>query len=316
MLKIKKILYPTDFSEPSDQAFAAAVFLAERYGAELHMLHVLALHAADPNDPEHSLPGLDDVYEQLSSAADVRMRTAGETHASTIELHQSQVRGLSAAAGILDYAEDQDIDLIAMGTHGRRGLRRFIMGSVAEEVVRLARCPVLTTRGEDGQKAPERFNRILVPIDFSAHSRAALDNAKRLAADYGAQIALLHVVEEVVYPDFYYPVSAIGTIQAESLREEAKRRLDKMRDELGPSATAHVSIGRASFEIAQFAAENGNDLIVIATHGLTGIESALLGSVAGRVTRMAPCSVLSIRSFGKSLLAEPNEAEAEAVTVP
>jgi nucleotide-binding universal stress UspA family protein len=315
MLKIKKILYPTDFSGPSDQAFAAAVFLAERYGAELHMLHVLALHAADPNDPEHSLPGLDDVYEQLSGAADARMRTAGETHASTIEIHQSQSRGLSAAAGVLDYAQDQDVDLIVMGTHGRRGLRRFIMGSVAEEVVRLARCPVLTTRGEDGKKAPERFDRILVPIDFTTHSRVALDNAKRLAADYGAHVTLLHVVEEVVYPDFYYPVSAMKTIQAESLREEAKRRLDKMLDELGPGATAHVSIGRAWHEIAEFAAEDGTDLIVIATHGLTGIESAILGSVAGRVTRMAPCSVLSIRSFGKSLLAEPDESEAEAVTV-
>ena len=316
MLKLRKILYPTDFSEPSDQAFAAAVFLAERYGAELHMLHVLALHAADPNDPEHTLPGLDDVYTQLSSAADARMRAAGEAHASTIELHQSQVRGLSAAAGILDYAEEQDIDLIVMGTHGRRGLRRFIMGSVAEEVVRLARCPVLTTRGDEESRAPERFDRILVPIDFSAHSKAALDNAKRLAADYGAHISLLHVVEEVVYPDFYYPVSASGTIQAENLREEAKRRLDQMRDDLGPDATAHVSIGRASHEIAQFAAEDGTDLIVIATHGLTGVESALLGSVAGRVTRMAPCSVLSIRSFGKSLIEEPNEAEADAVTVP
>jgi nucleotide-binding universal stress UspA family protein len=316
MLKLRKILYPTDFSEPSDQAFAAAVFLAERYGAELHMLHVLALHAADPNDPEHTLPGLDDVYTQLSSAADARMRAVGEAHASTIELHQSQVRGLSAAAGILDYAEEQDIDLIVMGTHGRRGLRRFIMGSVAEEVVRLARCPVLTTRGDEESRAPERFDRILVPIDFSAHSKAALDNAKRLASDYGAHISLLHVVEEVVYPDFYYPVSASGTIQAESLREEAKRRLDQMRDELGPDATAHVSIGRASHEIAEFAAEDGTDLIVIATHGLTGVESALLGSVAGRVTRMAPCSVLSIRSFGKSLIEEPNEAETEAATVP
>jgi nucleotide-binding universal stress UspA family protein len=316
MLKIKKILYPTDFSEPSDQAFAAAVFLAERYGAELHMLHVLALHAADPSDPEHTLPGLDDVYEQLSSAADVRMRTAGETHASAIELHQSQTRGLSAAAGILDYAETQEIDLIVMGTHGRRGLRRFIMGSVAEEVVRLARCPVLTMRGDEDTKAPERFERILVPLDFSQHSRVALDNAKRLAADYGAQITLLHVVEEVVYPDFYYPVSATGTMQTEALREEAKRRLDQMRDEIGPGATAHVSIGRASHEIAEFAANHDIDLIVIATHGLTGVESALLGTVAGRVTRMAPCSVLSIRSFGKSLIAEPNETEAEAVAVP
>lgn len=316
MLKIKKILYPTDFSEPSSQAFATAVFLAERYGAELHMLHVLALHAADPNDPEHSLPGLDDVYEQLSHAADARMREAGKSHASSIELHQSQVRGLSAAAGILDYAEDQDIDIIVMGTHGRRGLRRFIMGSVAEEVVRLARCPVLTTRGEEGAAAPERFERVLVPIDFSEHSRAALRNAKLLAADYGAHITLLHVVEEVVYPDFYYPVSATGTLQAESLREEAKRRLDQMQKELGPDCTVHVSIGRAAHEIAQFAEEDRSDLIVIATHGLTGVESALLGSVAGRVTRMAPCSVLSIRSFGKSLIEDPNSVEAEAVVVP
>ena len=315
MLKIRKILYPTDFSEPSQQAFAAAVFLAERYGAELHMLHVLALHAADPADPEHTLPGVDEVYEQLSSAADARMRAAGETHASTIELHQSQVRGISAAAGILEYAEQNDIDIIVMGTHGRRGLRRFIMGSVAEEVVRLAGCPVLTTRAEEGATTLERFDHILVPIDFSEYSRVALDNAARLAADYGAHISLLHVVEEVVYPDFYYPVSAAGTIQVETLREEAQRRLDEMRSRLGPDTTTHVSIGRAAQEIAQFATDHDTDLIVIATHGLTGVESALLGSVAGRVTRMAPCSVLSIRSFGKSLLAGTNTSAAEAASV-
>ncbi len=316
MLKIKRLLYPTDFSGPSEHAFTAAVFLAERYGAELHALHVLALHAADPNDPDHELPGMEEVYEQLSRAADARLRAIGEAHSSDIRIHQAQERGISAATGILDYAQDHDIDLIVMGTHGRRGLRRFVMGSVAEEVVRLARCPVLTVRQTEAKKTLERFNRIIVPIDFSRYSRVALAHAVELARDYDAKLELLHVIEEVIYPDFYYPVSATETIRAQELREEAARRLATLGEEIeGLTTGVQVSIGRAAQEIVDFADEEGADLIVIATHGLTGLESALIGSVAARVIRGAHCSVLTVKPLAKSLVdAEAVAAEGAAAS--
>lgn len=297
MLKIRKVLFPTDFSECSNHAFPYALQLAERYGAELHMLHALALHAADPADPTHRFPEVEEVQ-------------AGDDGGGVRVFHVQQ-RGFSAAAVILDYAADHDVDLVVMGTHGRRGLRRFVMGSVAEEVIRFASSAVLSVRKPAeaaGKDEPEagRPRRILAPIDFSAHSRTAFVHARELAAAFDAELLLLHVVHEIVYPDFYFPGSAAASLDSQHLRQEAVRRLEMLLEEgEGPPVKVEVAatVGPAAQEIVRFTREREADLIVIASHGLTGILEVLLGSVTERVVRLAPCSVLTLKAGGKSLLA-------------
>src|SRR5690606_34769986 len=115
--------------------------------------------------------------------------------ARDVVVKRAVVRDVAAAPAILQYARDQEMDLVVMGTHGRRGLRRLFLGSVAEEVVRLSVCPVLTVHAGP-IRSEALFGDILVPIDFSPHSKAALRAAASLAPELGASLDLLHVVEE------------------------------------------------------------------------------------------------------------------------
>lgn len=307
MLNVRRILYPTDFSETAKQALNHALFLAEQFEAELHMLHAVILHESDPSDPEHHFPEPSDILGQLFEIADTEMAQIVEANkAKTFTLKEVKIRGYSAGEVILDYAGENDIDLIVMGTHGRRGPARMFLGSVAEEVVRRADCPVLTLRNREEAHGGEAMERILVPIDFSEHSKQALSYAREIAALYGGRLQLLHAIEEPVYPYFYVPAGGFSVSkQLEELREKTDTALDRLLDEsTGPEVPfdKYVVTGRPAVEIARFAEEEASDMIVIATHGLSGLERLLLGSTAEHIVRLAPCPVFTVKSYGKALI--------------
>lgn len=296
MVDIKKIVYATDFSKCSENAFPIAVRLAAGHDAELHMLHAIVLHADDPHDPAHHFPEPEELYERMRSSAEKRMATAAESEEMpALKIVRAQVRGISPAPVILEYAEEQRADLIVMGTHGRRGLRHLLLGSVAEEVVRLADCPVLTVR-EDAESATA-FERILVPMDYSRSSEVALRYAREIAATEGAGLHLLHVLEVGTYPDFYFPVQASQMFDMPELKEKALQHLRDRLEREGPAVPAevHVELGHPAQNIVEYAERLEIDLIVLASHGRTGLERALLGSVAEGVTRRAKCPVLIVK---------------------
>ena len=307
MLTIDRILYPTDFSRCSSHALPHTLHLAKRCEAELHLLHALVLHEADPSNAAHPLPHMEELYGALEEQAHRQMDATVAEHGKGFTIKRAQVRGVSAAGVILDDAGENELDLIAVGTHGRRGIRRLLLGSVAEEVVRLAPCPVLTVPERElrvGLSA-DSVERIVVPVDFSDHARLALNYANALAAFYRARLSVLHVVDEVVYPDFYPPVIPSGGLIAEELREQSETRLGKLVAEIdGAESRSEVFVraGRAAPVIGDFAGEQEADLIVIASHGLTGISHMLLGSVTEQVIRRAACPVFTVKSFGKKLL--------------
>ncbi len=154
-MQLKKILMPTDFSACANAALAHAVDLAEQFDAELHLLHVVVLHQDDPHSPGHSFPGLEELHQRMEEAASSEMkRSVDERRAAGLKIVEAQTRHIAAAPAILDYAAREDVDLIVLGTHGRRGLRRFLLGSVTEEVVRSASCPVLTYRQDKEHNLP------------------------------------------------------------------------------------------------------------------------------------------------------------------
>jgi nucleotide-binding universal stress UspA family protein len=303
MLRIKKILYPTDFSRCAGHALPHTLHLAETYGAEVHLLHALVLHEADPGNLSHRLPDMEDLYLALEEHADTQMKTAIEDHGRAgFTIKSAQVRAISAAGAILDYATENEIDVVVMGTHGRRGLRRLLLGSVAEEVVRLAPCPVLTVPEREERASPDHIERIVVPVDFSEHAGLALEYAVRLGEAYGANLHLLHVVDEVIYPDFYPPVIPSGGSITEELRDQSLERMKALLSSFeDTNATVHVRAGRAAPEIADFAENKDADLVVIASHGLTGISHVLLGSVTEQLIRRAPCPVFTVKGFGRKL---------------
>jgi nucleotide-binding universal stress UspA family protein len=299
MLKFKKILFPTDFSSCADQAFSHAVYLAREYKAELHMLHASMLFTAD------YFGYMQDVYLKLRQLAMEHIASVIESHkAEDLKIEKVEKPAASPASFILEYAEENDIDLIIMGTHGRRGFGHLFLGSIAEEVVRLAPCPVFTVREREEPMAAAKLSRILVPIDFSEHSRKALSHAKEIASTYGARLQLLHVIEEPIYPAFYMAFGIYNPSFLPDLEEESRKELRKLLEESeGPKVEAdiYVTHGRAAFGIIRFAETNGTDLIVTATHGLTGIKHLLIGSVAEKVVRLAPCPVFTLKAFGKKV---------------
>lgn len=299
-MEVKKILMPTDFSECSNAALNHALFFAEHFAADLDLLHVVVLHDLEAGDSGAHFPDADEIFLRRRDLATGEMKALlSERRTDHLGVREVQRRGVAAATEIVAYAAEENVDLIVMGAHGRRGFRRFLLGSVAEEVVRLAPCAVMTLRGEGKSPVLHLPRKILVPFDFSEHSRRALATARDLAADYGARLELLHVIEPIMEPHPYVPLHYRS--EAFALPELMAR----VREDLGPiveevvgdkaDVTIEVREGNPAWQIAEHADEVEADLIVIATHGRTGIARFFLGSVTERVVRGAACPVLTLK---------------------
>jgi len=273
------------------------------------------LHEDDPVDPERHFPESKELLGTMFEIADSQLASLVDLHKDhPVTLEEFRTRGLSPAGLILEHASEHDVDLIVMGTHGRRGPSRFLLGSVATQVVRVSTAPVLTLRELDEGRPLQAISAILVPIDFSDHSRAALRHATELARTYGARLDLLHVVQQPNYPYFYAPVPAMPPVdQIHDLHKRGKEALERWVAEDGDSALEHrleIVDGHPASEIATFAEERGCDLIVTASHGLTGLDRLLLGSTSEQVVRTSRVPVLMVKSFGKSLVTAETELQA------
>ncbi len=155
-----------------------------------------------------------------------------------------------------------------------------------------------------GAMAPLQFHiqRILVPVDFSEHSEKALRYALAFATQFGAEVALVHIVEQMVYPgDWMYPPLAVSDFATEK-REQVLTRLRALDEGSGVKTQHIVRLGRAWQEVIEIANELKTDLIILATHGYTGLRHVLLGSVAEKILRHAPCPVLSVRADERDFL--------------
>ena len=314
MLNVRNILLARDFSPISNQVLRHGLDLASRTGATLHLLYAEVLHeSAVPSDarPDPSAD-LDKVREQLRRSGNGAPLATDPTE---VPVEEAVVRDVAAGPAILSYADENDIDLIALGTHGRRGIRRALLGSVAEEVVRHADRPVMTVRGREDEldRGTPAIDQILVPVDFSKHSREALRTAREFARLYDARIDALHVVEESLHPAFYVGgVKSVRDIDPD-IEDKAQDRLDEfleMTDGPDVETATHVLLGKPAPKIEEFVESHGVDLVCIATHGQTGLERFLLGSVTEKVVRHVGCPVLTVKAFGRSVIQPESSKEA------
>jgi nucleotide-binding universal stress UspA family protein len=209
------------------------------------------------------------------------------------------LRNLSAASSILSYVEEEEIDMVVMGTHGRSGLSRFFLGSVAEKVVRHAGCPVMTIGyGKRDYRSEPCYRKVLAAFDFSEISKDAVVRGYQFTRAYGAEMEVLYVVEQVIPP----PLDDIwrASVQSEVPEVLASARAS-LKQSLGQEELDQVKLevrvgdadGKAEAEIVNYAQEKKFDLVLMGTHGLSGIDHALLGSTTERVVRTAPCPVLT-----------------------
>lgn len=291
----RTILFATDFSKRSRDAFRAACTLAGDESTRLIILYVdeppplveqvtgiaeLGIPAYVPGeDPLASDPLRDQLRETFEPPRPLRT--------------EYRVRRGKAAEEILLEAKESGCDLIVMGTQGRTGLDRVLTGSVAEAVLRYAACPVLTVRWKAPLEQPAAPIRTIVhPTDLSRHAEAALRIARFLARDHGARLVVLHVV----------PRETIAGAVPEMLMDleighEALERIRKRVD--GPDLKYPVETqlwrGQPAVEILDAAAKLGAELIVMGSHGRTGLGRLVVGSVAEGVMRTANCPVLVVK---------------------
>lgn len=300
MLKIERVLLPTDFSTTARAALEMARETAELTGAELHLLYAVVLHSANGEGAPHAGSSLEQAVAEVETWAGERLleESGGDTGGPGPNIVTATRRGISAAQAILDYAQEHRVDLVVMGTHGRRGVRHLLMGSVAEEVVRRAGCPVLTVRGVEGGEPPRLRGPVLVPFDFSGPSETALARGVELAEALGTRLQALHVISATVYPDpYHFGPQVVPTDDPDlpgRVRAALERRLREVAGDRIEWATL-VREGAPAEEIVRAVEAEDAGLIVIASHGLTGLERVLVGSVTERVIRRAACPVLTVR---------------------
>ena len=287
------ILVATDFSANADHALDFACRLAGIFGAEVHLVHVrILLEGRQQNqDLQRELERLDANHDRQTEDALAKHAEQGR-----VGVHTHLVRGLSVSESLLESALDLQCDLMVMGTHGRRGLRHLLLGSVAEEIVRTATVPVITVR-ESADTEECSAGSILVSHDFSQRSEAAVAVAREWALALGAEVHLLHVVEPVVYPEFY----AVDVMPDEVLHRIEERSVEAMEAAAaaqlqGVTHTFEVVTGRAVDAILDVADPARFDLVIMGTRGLSGLQHLLLGSVAEGVVRRSRLPVLTVRA--------------------
>jgi nucleotide-binding universal stress UspA family protein len=273
-----RVLVPTDGSDGAAAALEHGLELATRFDADVSILSVV--NAYELSTVEERRQREERAEDVVSEAAD-RVREAGVSVETSVET------GFPHRA-ILDAVESTGADVVAMGTHGRTGVKRYLVGSVAEKVVRLSPVPVLTVRY--GTDAVHPYENVLVPTDGSEAAEPAERWGVDLAAAFGAELRALSVVDEVRLPD--------GDV-AQTLQNRARAAVDAVVDEAtaaGVQARGDVTTGVVHRQILDYCESERSDLVVVGTHGRTGVEHFVLGSVAEKVLRLSDVPVLVVPS--------------------
>jgi len=340
----RKVLVPLDGSALSSSVLPHVRALAACCGSEIVLLRIIpeigmrivtpAVVAQTVEQTVASLPPIlpDDLTIYEASARSQLEAVVAEL--ATLGLRAKARLGTGpVTAGILDAATEESADLIAMSTHGRGGLSRFLLGSIASQVVQQANIPVLLVRAK-AETAPAdacAYRRILVPLDGSEFSRQVLPYVKALAVCSKAEVLLLQAVPEpeIAHSEAYWAPTfggpgSIGEVPrwaadvppsewqtwVESMRAELSRQMAEAKaaaqDSLADTAQALNAAGVSSKVLVQFGAPaevildmaqaNQVDLIAMTTHGRSGLQRLLLGSIADKVARHADVPVLLVRS--------------------
>ena len=296
MLKIKLILCPVDFSEFSDTAFRYALSVAEHYQAKVVVQHIVEIWRYPSLGFAASASLYDEFCQAVAESGREQLKEFVKNCARDGTPLELVVHQGMAPDSILLLAQEKRADVIVMGTHGQRGYDRLMLGSVTNRVMRSASCPVLAVCNpprdamaaddKDGRHV-HRLRQILFCTDFSENSESALNYAISATEEYGAELTLLHVLEEV-------PSSA----KTEKAIAAATERLDKL---IPPKARktlktkTAVRIGKPYRQIIQFAVEGQIDMVAMGVRGRGALDLAVFGSTTYRVMQLGPCPVLAVR---------------------
>ncbi len=292
MSTMQEIVAAVDFRSESKAALARAQYLATQFSAKLHLVHGVPKRSFAMSHDLSALPGSWRAAEE--SAAKDMAELAAALRAEGIEL-TTQVSDLDPVHAVLAAAEEHGADAIVMGTHGYTGLKHAILGSVAEGVLRQAACPVITVR-EDEANAAAPIRRIVAGTDLSTNSEPAVTWAFQLASHLGADIELVHVFS--FQADAFPHTEEWDREVADKERAQVERvqaQCDAHRGDR-PAEIRVLTGDSPAALIARRAADWEADLLVLGTHGYTGLRSAILGRVAQEALHRASCSVATLKA--------------------
>lgn len=298
--QIQTILVPIDFSQESIRSLKYSVAWAEKFGAAIHVVNVR------PSSEEMALERTEkltlDVPDTIALLQD-RLAEIQEKHDVHFSPDHCYVETGRPFEEICKLASHIEADLIILPTHGRSGVKRILLGSTAERVIRYAPCPVLIVRGRGYRptalkarpNAKLEIRKILAPVDFSECSLAGVKYSAFLTEKLGARLRLLHVVSP--YTQIF--VTDRDKLETEALVKTAKRQAEMEMETVRKlpflrqlECEQEIRIGAVVDEICADSAQPEIDLIVSSTHGRTGFRHALIGSVTEHIARYAECPVL------------------------
>ena len=297
-VNIKTIVCTTDFSDFSNRAVPFGVALAKEFGAKLYLCHVIDLSSVAMYGEGFSDPLM------LES----KIREYAHEHLQDLigdaDIDWESLTSVGHTADeITQIAKEKGADLVVSATHGRSGLKRLILGSVTERLMRTLPCPMYIVRSMERETAAAvaaevKLRRILVGCDFSADSDLAIQYGISLAQEFQTELYLAHVLEPTVYKDMLTQQASSADSDREGLREKLTQKLNGMVPEDAKQWCTPETLllaGHPSDELIKYAVVHEVDLIVLGVRGHSVMESLLVGSTTDRVVRQAPCPVLSVR---------------------
>ena len=292
MLEIKLILCPVDFSVFSVRAYRHALSVAKHYRAKLVALHIVELWRYPSLSFVPPGPAYNETCQAFCEKGEQQLRELVASNTRDAPPPELLVEQGNAADAILSDAARMRADVIVMGTHGRRGYDRMMLGSVAERVMRNAPCPVLVVNKppDDSSAASNhasqehRLHRILFCTDFSENSERALNYAISATTEYDAELTLLHVLDEK--PAKADQAMAAATQQLEQLIPAEVRKTLKTR--------SAVRVGKPYEQIIEFAKQAHPDIVAMGVRGRGSLDLAVFGSTTYRVIQLGPCPVLAV----------------------
>jgi nucleotide-binding universal stress UspA family protein len=297
-IPVKKILCATDFSDCSATAVRYGIALAAELNAVLYVCHVIDVPFAGMYGEANPDP------VQLERRSMAFAREQMKELIGDVDLKWEPIVTVGHTADeIARIAGEKGVELVVSGTHGRSGLKRFLLGSVTERLMRVVACPLMVVRvataveGASGRSGVG-FNRILVGCDFSPFSGLAVQHGINLAQEFEAELHLVHVLEWSAYKD----VIRTGQEVMENIRHDVAIQMREKLEQLIPEdarnwckPVINLVAGRPDEELGKYALVNDIDLIVVGIRGRGLMETLFVGSNTDRLVRQAPCPVLSVR---------------------